>query len=236
MEQKNTITISVTTLLLVVAIIVICIMGYFIYNLSTEKQIAISKTEELNSEISTLENTVDTLQTTIDNVANTVNSTKTESSNLNYSKTDCQTKLEKYLNLRGVSDGSPVGLLVELDLMTYDSFDTSKTVKISGNTYVKTTVKYEDFKSEMLKYLTENYFEKEFLGYKDSDGYVAIINGGGTGISYLISDITETSITTNSVVFSATGIRTEVDSKTDFTASVSFKNVNGNYVISNIDY
>ena len=44
MNEKNQITISLSTLLLIIAIIIILIMGYFIYQLSNNKN-------ELNNKI-----------------------------------------------------------------------------------------------------------------------------------------------------------------------------------------
>ncbi len=56
MEEKNSIKISLSTVLLIILLIVIIIMGYFIYNLYEDKQTANSKIQNLNNEIARLQN------------------------------------------------------------------------------------------------------------------------------------------------------------------------------------
>lgn len=75
MEEKKSIQISVTGLFLVVAIIVIIIMGFFMYKIVGEKNNAEQKVESLNGEVSTLESSMDNLQDKIDSIANTISST-----------------------------------------------------------------------------------------------------------------------------------------------------------------
>ena len=60
MDKK--IKISLSTFFLILAIIVIIIMGYFIYKLYTEKITIIDETEKLNDQINKLENQVNTLK------------------------------------------------------------------------------------------------------------------------------------------------------------------------------
>ena len=56
MEEKKDIKISISTFFLILAIVVIIVMTYFIYNLNIEK------VANLNSEINSLKNTVNKLQ------------------------------------------------------------------------------------------------------------------------------------------------------------------------------
>ena len=64
MEEKNYSKISLSTLLLLLAIIVIVVMGCFIYKLYKDKQSANIQISELNNEVLTLENIVNKLKTT----------------------------------------------------------------------------------------------------------------------------------------------------------------------------
>ena len=51
----------------------------------------------------------------------------------------------------------------------------------STNEYIKSNVKYENFKNALLQYVTEEYFVKFFSQYRNIDGYVAFCNCAGTG-------------------------------------------------------
>ena len=70
MEEKNQITISLSTLFLIIAIIIILIMGYFIYQLSNNKN-------ELNNKILNLETEINKLNTSKNITSNNLNNTAT---------------------------------------------------------------------------------------------------------------------------------------------------------------
>lgn len=70
MDEKKTLSISVTGLLLVIAIIIIAIMAYFIYQINTEKQNAIIENNNSNEQISALENKLDTISNTFNTNTN----------------------------------------------------------------------------------------------------------------------------------------------------------------------
>ena len=75
MEEKKQIKISVSGFFLILAIIVIVVMGYFIYKISTEKTEKENQIANLNNEVSSLQSASRELQGKIDNIANTINST-----------------------------------------------------------------------------------------------------------------------------------------------------------------
>lgn len=91
MEEKKEIKISLTTLFLIIAIILIVIMGIYIFNLYKANQKSESSINELNTKISTLENSI-TEQKDEENIANTINqissdnviNNSNESNNTNY--------------------------------------------------------------------------------------------------------------------------------------------------------
>ena len=95
MEEKKEIKISLTTLFLIIAIILIVIMGIYIFNLYKANQKSESSINELNAKISTLENSIteqkDTnivqdLKTTNEQLASaTTNKNKTENLDVNNS-------------------------------------------------------------------------------------------------------------------------------------------------------
>ena len=81
MDEKKTIKISLSTFFLFLAIILIIVMGFFMYKLYNEKTIATQKIEDLNNEINTLEKTVNDFQQKIDSISNTINSSEVSSDN-----------------------------------------------------------------------------------------------------------------------------------------------------------
>ena len=51
MEEKKVTKISLSTFFLILAIIAICVMGYFIYKLNDDKTKATEKVSELNNQV-----------------------------------------------------------------------------------------------------------------------------------------------------------------------------------------
>ena len=82
MEEKKTIKISLVTFFLIIAIIVICIMGYFLYVSNTKTNDMISKEKELNEKISKLEDDIASKQTQIIATTNNANSGNTKTNEI----------------------------------------------------------------------------------------------------------------------------------------------------------
>ena len=74
MEEKNVTKISLSTFLLIIAIIAIIVMGIFIYKINNEKTIETQKSADLQAQVSSLNGTVSDLQEKINKVSETVNS------------------------------------------------------------------------------------------------------------------------------------------------------------------
>lgn len=248
MNEKKTLTISVTTLFLVIATVVIIFMGNFIYNISMEKQNALEEVSNLNSQVSNLENTVSSLQNTINSVSDTVSNTATSSNTTTNStsqtstndtqaiEAECKTVLQKYLDCYGV--GAPIQALVELDLLTNTEANrTTNTTTINNTPYLKTSVKYSDFKNTALKYMTESAFEERFSSYKNSNDFVAVIDGGETGRAYTIKNM-KLKLNENNVIQSEINYTYEEGEMTENRKlSATFEKAkNGHYVVSNVDF
>lgn len=77
MEEKNVIKVSVSSLLLFIAVVIIVIMGIFIFKLNKENDIETQKANELKTQVGILNNTVDNLQGKLNTISETVNSTTT---------------------------------------------------------------------------------------------------------------------------------------------------------------
>ena len=70
MEEKKQVKISMSGFFLILAIIVIAVMGYFIYKISTEKTEKENQIASLNNEISSLQSSSKDLQGKLDSIAN----------------------------------------------------------------------------------------------------------------------------------------------------------------------
>ena len=53
-----------------------------------------------------------------------------------------------------------------------DNLDNQCLKNVGKDAYIKSNVKYDDFKSKMLEYVTEEYFNHNFSGYINVDGNV----------------------------------------------------------------
>lgn len=82
MEEKNGKKISLSTCLLILALIVIIVMGVFIFKLYNDKSLEMQKNKNLNSEVSSLNNTVVELQEKLDTISNILNPSNSDSNSL----------------------------------------------------------------------------------------------------------------------------------------------------------
>ena len=71
MSEKAPIKISLSTFFLVIALLVIIVMGIYLYIEKTNSDKTITELENSNAD---MENTIDNLQNKIDSIANTINS------------------------------------------------------------------------------------------------------------------------------------------------------------------
>lgn len=90
MEEKKVTKISLSTFLLILAIIAIVVMGVFIYKLNNDKTIEIQKSSELQAQINSLSTTVNNLKETVNNSTNS--NIENEVSNEKITNADNNTK------------------------------------------------------------------------------------------------------------------------------------------------
>ena len=87
MEEKNVKKISLSSFFLILAIIVIIVMGLFIYKLNNEKNLETQKSVELQAQVNSLNGTVSDLQGKINSISETINSSEnSKNTNENSSK------------------------------------------------------------------------------------------------------------------------------------------------------
>lgn len=208
MEEKKSVKISLSTLFLILALIVIAFMALYIY---TEKTNANKEIETLEANAVEMKNTIKDLQDKIDTISNTINSnnsnednnTTNTSDNNSTSFTDEQVKtaLSNYLELRAhMHCNALLNNLTEKGALNYDqSKDIDTTVDGVAGYYI-TNIKYSDYRNAMLKYVSKSEFERNWNSYysEDSNGNLLAGDGGGGLRVYTIKSITKTNDSTYS--------------------------------------
>lgn len=226
MEEKNATKISLSTFLLILAIITIIVMGIFIYKLNNDKTIEIQKSTELQAQVNSLNGTVSDLQGKIDTISETVNSkssAKTSTTNNSFTNEQVKEAFQKYLDLTDLIVNSPEDFLRQINLKIDNN---NKEAKKNG--YKKTTIKYTDFKNALLNYVTNTCYESNFEQsiFIEEDGYLCFLpDVGATGYNYKVENITPNNNSYNAKVISTPS--DTVESNYEF----GIKNYNGKCVI-----
>ena len=78
MEEKNEAKIRISTLLLILAIIVIAVMAAVIYKTTMDKAAEVQKAEELQEQVDSLNETISDLRGKMDNISEIIDSTNSE--------------------------------------------------------------------------------------------------------------------------------------------------------------
>ena len=95
MEEKKTTKISLSTFFLILAIIAICVMGFFIYKLNDDKTKATEKVSELNNQVAKLENSMDNSQEKVNKISDNNDNTKLDNEKPEESKSNSVAVTEK---------------------------------------------------------------------------------------------------------------------------------------------
>ena len=116
-----------------------------------------------------------------------------------FTEKEVKESFQKYLNLVAQRHCDIGGVIQELNFeMNESKYVPSK--KLAG--YLKTDIKYSDFKEKVLNYVTEKCFEENInnLGeeisddakaFINEDGYLCYCNGAATGVIYKLEDISK---------------------------------------------
>ena len=146
MEEKNVSKISLSTFLLIIAIIAIIVMSVFIYKLNNDKTTEIQKSTELQSQVNSLTGTVNDLQGKITSISETINSNSSNESNMsNNSSKDINTTTTT------LSETEALDILKsKFDIIEKIYFSPDKFFNVTAGEEIK------DFDKTILKYGTEN--------------------------------------------------------------------------------
>lgn len=124
---------------------------------------------------------------------------------VNYNKIimDTYNKYKEVEDYQNSNIGPMPNILVKLGLSTEKQIKSEiDAAKVQdSNTYIKSNVKYEDFKAKMLEMMTEEYFEEYYSDYKNMDGFVGYCNCGGGIIPTTILGVLSGGIDDNEKTF-----------------------------------
>lgn len=241
-EKKEPIKVSMSTFFLIIAIIVIIVMGYFMYKFYNDKVEETKKSTDLQEKVNSLNGTVNELQGKINNIAETINPNKsnenpnnfaiTNTNNVAFTEEQVKKAISDYLELYANANcGIPLDTLKEKGKINYDSSKSS----INTNTgEVTTNVKFADYKKAMLNYVTESEFERNWTSKiylkEDSNGYLTHLQGGGALIVYTVNSVNKVSDSTY-LAKVTTMIEYDASTKTNEDDTFTVKSYNGNCVI-----
>ena len=195
--------------------------------------------------VTKLENRIIVVESERKNQTNSLNNLQPTNSSLivqevnNTSKTftieEIKKCIQNYLDLVGRNEGSSEGLLVYLNLTTYQ-----EEKEHTDDNYAKTSIQYSDFKNKMLNYMTEEWFEENFMKtfterYKDVDGYLWYLDVGASGIEWEVESVTlKGDYSDNSYIAKAYNVHFD-DTKELENIEFHIANSNGKCVISYCD-
>lgn len=144
MEQKKSIKMSLSTFLLLLAILIIIVMGFFIYKFYNDKTIAEKEVANSNNQISNLQDNVNKLQETIDNVSNTINNSQNNNIESNVNKVQETTNNSSNSINKNESNSSNKYTEITNDLQGLDVLYVTNAIK-NNNSYTLKGVIYTQY-------------------------------------------------------------------------------------------
>lgn len=242
MEEKKSIKISLSTLFLILALMVIAFMAYYIY---TEKTNANKEIETLEANAVEMQNTIKNLQDKIDTISNTINSNNSNEDNnetntsdnnsISFTDEQVKTALSNYLELRAhMNCNALLNNLTEKGTLNYDDSKDIDTIIDGTYGHYITNIKYSDYRNAMLKYVSKSEFERNWNSYysEDSNGNLIAGDGGGGLRVYTIKSITKSNDSTYSAKVTSVVEEGEYFEEENLTFVVTSNN--GNCVIDSL--
>ncbi len=207
-KEIKSIKVSLKRLVFISMILIVIIMG-LIY-------ISLNKLKDLDK------NKVSTIQKSKENI--TI---------IEFNEEDAISLLTQYLDDRSLAYSNPQALLEKYSFATNQEF--SKFEKTADEQFIRTDIIYEKIRNQMQKYITKEFFTKQFKNvYKLSNGITHVAVTKTSKESYTITrhELLETTTKQRLNVWYKTtkdGVTSE-----EKNMQVEYSKINGNWIISNI--
>lgn len=238
MEEKKFLKISLSTFLLILALIVIVLMAYYIYE---TKSLHTKEMANLESHVTNMQNTIENLQTKLDSIPTENNSNNVVKNNTTSNATSklSDSEIDK-IALDLFKEGSQKIRETEYsDYSDYDNAEPSDEKTFNGFLYKKKNILYSDVEKEYSKIFTgealNEVLNKRFLNIDD---YLYVSLGGATGWDIANIKVSQTAKNNNEIEYLVTyndlDINDELSNQSNCTMTI--KLVNGEYRISAINY
>lgn len=220
MEKKEPIKVKLSTVVLIIAIIVIVAIGVIMGMMYKES------ITNINNNMPNLENVM--LEENI--------ITNTESI---FSEVEIKEVLQNYLNICGAYQGEPYDVLNVMKETTGKKFindEYPQAIEYGKGSILPTNIKYSEFKEFMTNYMTEELFNTDFAyGYVDKNGDLYCKSIGATGIGYEVKKIEK--INNSDTKYKGKIITIfEVDAKEEWDIIFEIAHKNNKCVISSITF
>ena len=152
---------------------------------------------------------------------------------IEFNEEDAINLLTQYLNERSLAYSDPQALLEKYSFATNQEF--SKFDKTTDEQFIRTNIIYEDVRKEMHKYITKDFFAKQFKNiYKTSNGVTHVSVTKTPKETYTITREEKLESSTKQVL--NVWYKTTKEGKTseEKNMQVEYSKINGNWIISNI--
>lgn len=178
MEEKKPIKISLSTFFLILAIILIVVMGYFMFKLYNEKTTTEKKVTDLNSQINTLQEKINSISKTInsddskENISTNKTTQNTTTNNSNEVKYDVEITPYEVANLykEWQEKGNDMNVFKE-----FNSKYIGKVVKVIGNVNYYGISNREDY--DYCINLVDNSFDRVYATCLTNDTKLGLKEG-----------------------------------------------------------
>lgn len=187
MEENKEIKVRLSTviyLLIIIALVIVLGVTYYFGFVA-------NKSENVEDEkvINTTENIVTENKTDNEDIKGEKNivADKEEEQKLNEKK--CKENFQKYLDIESTFASSSIDILEVLGFVDeypdpddYEGIQYNDAKYTDMDYFLKTDIKYADYKEKMLQYMTLDCMEKNFYDYtRNNKGYLCVVSYGGTG-------------------------------------------------------
>lgn len=150
-----------------------------------------------------------------------------------FNEEDAINLLAQYLDERALAYSDPQALLEKYSFATNQEF--SKFDKTTDGQFIRTNIIYEDIRKEMQKYITKDFFAKQFKNiYKTSNGVTHVSVTKNPKETYTITRTEKLEASTKQLL--NVWYKTTKEGKTseEKNMQVEYSKINGNWIISNI--
>ena len=197
MEEKNSGKITAGTYAVIVTIVFLVLLVGILGGMLIQKNNVTTNVANENKENLVTNNTdKNETQKLVKNEIKE-NNTNTKSEEINstektFSNAEIKKVMQKCLNLESAKTKSTYEALITLGFYKEENLQAyiDKEKPAQQPPFVKTPIKYIEFKNKILKYMTEDCYQEHWNDFfKNENGYLCYNNVGATGVEYKVNSI-----------------------------------------------